>query len=178
MIKISKIKNQKSKILLGFTPSPEYNECKPVDEWSEETRSRMTQCHSRHDVRVVTGFTLIEVIIALALLMATIIIFSSVLSSIPLTKAARNQNLAYHIAAKKIEELRNTPFNSLPSSGSFSDPALNKLENASGALTVADYEGASDIKKVTVTVVWTDPVGPAKSVALETLMSKNGLNKQ
>ncbi len=124
------------------------------------------------------GFTLIEVIVALALLTATLVIFGSALSAIPLTKAARNQNVAYHVAAKKLEELRNTPFANLPSSGSFADPALNNLSNASGQITIADYEESTEIKQVTVTIWWSDPVGPTKSMSVETLMARNGLNKR
>ena len=117
-----------------------------------------------------SGFLLIEVIIALALFIATLTIFGVVLSTLPLTKTARNQNLAYHIAAKKIEELRNTPFVSLPSSGSFVDAGFASLESPSGQLTVADY-GSNQIKRVTVLVSWQEG-GLARSVTMETLMAR------
>ena len=65
------------------------------------------------------GFSLIEVIVALALTIVTIVIFGAAVSSTPLTKTAKYQNIAYHVAEKKLEELRNTDFNSLPPSASF-----------------------------------------------------------
>lgn len=123
------------------------------------------------------GLSLIEIIIALALVVVTITIFGVALSSVPLTKTARNQNLAYHIAAEKIEELRNTPFASLPAAGSsFANPALANLPAGSAAFTIQNYQSDSKIKQVTVTVSWVD-AGKTRSVVLETLMSERGLNQ-
>lgn len=122
------------------------------------------------------GFSLIEMIIALALVLATILVFAAALQSSPLTRHARNQNVAYHVAADQIEELRNTQFSSLPASGSFSGAGLNNLTGAQGEFTITDYQGSSDIKQVVVTVTWLEG-GSAKSLSLETLMSENGLSK-
>lgn len=123
-----------------------------------------------------TGFSLIEVIIALAVLLLAISIFGVALSTTPLTKTSKNQNLAYHIAAKKIEDLRNTQFASLPPSGAFSDPALLNLPLASANLTISNYGGSSQIKQTTVTVSWNEG-GTPRSVILETLISQGGLNR-
>jgi type II secretory pathway pseudopilin PulG len=121
------------------------------------------------------GYSLIEVIIALALVVVTITIFGVAVSSTPLTKTARNQNLAYHIASKKIEELRDTAFDSLPASGAFADSGLAALASPTANLTVADYEGSSEIKKITVVISW-DEAGSTRNVTLETLISNTGLN--
>lgn len=123
------------------------------------------------------GFSLIEMIIALALVLATILVFAVALQSSPLTRHARNQNVAYHVAANKIEELRNTQFSSLPASGAFSDPGLGNLQGATAQLTITDYQGSSDVKQVVVTISWLE-AGATKSLTLETLMSNSGLNKQ
>lgn len=122
------------------------------------------------------GFSLIETIIALAIVLVTLTVFGVALGSLPLTKNARNQNLAYHIAAKKIEELRNTPFALLPPSGSFSDAGLTNLEAGTGTLSITNYEGASQIKDLVVIVSWLEG-GAARNINLETLISENGLNK-
>src|SRR3989344_9310034 len=66
------------------------------------------------------GFSLVELIVALAVVMVAILLFGVAVSSLPVIKGTRNRNIAYHAAAQKIEELRNTPFASLPGSGSFS----------------------------------------------------------
>lgn len=123
------------------------------------------------------GFSLIEVIIALAMTVLTVTIFGAVLNSLPLTKHARNQNLAYHMAAKKVEELRNIDFASLPASSSFTDPGFADLPGASGSFTIVNYGGSSSIKRLIVTVSWAES-GVTKSVILETLMSDKGLNQQ
>lgn len=122
------------------------------------------------------GFSLIETIIALAIMFVTVMIFGVALSSLPLLKTARNQNLAYHVAAKKMEELRNTSFTSLPPSSSFSDPGLASLASSTASFLVVDYQGSSQIKKTQVTVSWYEQ-GVNRSIILETLMTANGLNK-
>lgn len=123
-----------------------------------------------------SGFSLIEAIIGLAIIILTITIFGGVLNTLPLTKHARNQNLAYHLAAKKIEELRNTPFSSLPPGGSFTDPGFSDLASGSGSLTVANYSGSGSIKQLTVTISWSEGAS-SKNLTLETLMSDKGLNQ-
>ncbi|MDP3741451.1 MAG: prepilin-type N-terminal cleavage/methylation domain-containing protein [bacterium] len=122
------------------------------------------------------GFSLIEVVIALAIVLIAVSIFAVAINTVPLTKHARNQNLAYHLAAKKVEELRNTPFDSLPASGSFNDAGFTDLPQASGNLAVANYSGSAQIKRLTVTVSWSES-GSSQSLVLETLMSDRGLNQ-
>lgn len=122
------------------------------------------------------GYSLIEVIIALAIVLVMLVIFGGAISTIPLTKTARNQNVAYHIAAKKIEELRNTPFASLPGSGSFSDTALAELPGSTAALTAVNYQGSSIIKHFTVQVSWTENQ-TSRNVTLDTLIGEQGLSQ-
>ncbi len=131
-----------------------------------------------HQLRAISyGFLLIEVVVALAVFILTLTIFGVAVSTAPLTKTARNQNLAYHIASKKIEVLRHTPYASLPANGtsSFSDTGFTDLPGATGQLTIAQY-GANQIKRVTVTVSWQE-AGTARSVVIETLMALAGLNQ-
>lgn len=123
-----------------------------------------------------SGFSLIEVIIALAVLLLAVSVFGVALSTTPLTKTSKNQNLAYHIAAKKIEDLRNTQFATLPASGPFSDPALSNLPLAAANLLISDYSGSSQIKQAAVTVNWNEG-GTPRFVTLETLISQGGLNR-
>jgi len=126
--------------------------------------------------RFLTGFTIIETTIALLLIIVTVTIFGVALSSLPLTKTARNQNIAYHIAAKKMEELRDTQFASLPAGSSFTDPVLLNLNGAQASFTLEDYQGSSQIKTATVTVQWQEE-SRTRDVVLETLISDKGLNR-
>ena len=125
----------------------------------------------------VSGFLIIEVVVALALFLVTLTVFGVAVSTIPLTKTASDQNLAYHIAAKKIETLRHTAYASLPAVGtsSFTDSGFSNLNSATGQVVVATY-GSASAKKITVTVSWQD-AGKARSVVIETLMSNAGLNQ-
>lgn len=125
--------------------------------------------------RLKKGFTLVETLIALALVGATLVVFGAAVATLPAIKTARDQNIAYHVAAKKIEELRKTPFDSLPASGSFSDPGLSNLSSSTASLVISDYEGSSDIKRVTATVSW-DMLGATRDIVLETLIGESGLN--
>lgn len=122
------------------------------------------------------GFAFIEVIIALALVLVTLTIFGVAVSTLPLTKTSRNQNIAYHVAAKKMEELRNTSFTALPVGGPFTDAGLNNLTSATANLSITDYQGSTLIKKATVIVNWLEE-GVIRNVILETLMSEDGLNR-
>lgn len=123
------------------------------------------------------GFSLVEVIIAMGLILVTVMIFGVALSALPLTKTARNSNIAYHVAAKKIEEIRNLPFGSLPASGSFTDSAMSQMPSgATASLTVQNYSGSSQIKQITATISWTEN-GNGKSTTLDTLVASGGLNQ-
>ena len=122
-----------------------------------------------------SGFTMIELMLSLALLFVTLVIFTAALGTLPLIKNTKNQNIAYHVAADKLEQFRNLDFAALPLSGGFADPALDQLESASADFAINDYEGSSQIKRVTVTVSWLEAQA-AKNVVLETLISDTGLN--
>ncbi|OGE76806.1 MAG: hypothetical protein A3C85_03285 [Candidatus Doudnabacteria bacterium RIFCSPHIGHO2_02_FULL_48_21] len=122
------------------------------------------------------GFSLVELIVALAVVMVAILLFGVAVSSLPVIKGTRNRNIAYHAAAQKIEELRNTPFASLPGSGSFSYPILSSLASSTAQLTVSNYLGDSEIKQAIVVVSWFENSG-TQSVRLDTLISNSGLNE-
>lgn len=122
------------------------------------------------------GYTMIEVIIALAIVLVVVLVFGVAVSTIPLTKTARNQNVAYHIAAKKIETLRNTDFASLPASGSFSDSGLSQLPSSTASLVVSNYQSSTIIKQVTVNVSWVEDT-KSRSVILDTLIAEKGLSQ-
>lgn len=131
----------------------------------------------RSKVKGQSGFSLIEIILAFFLIGVAITIFFSTIGSFLWTKGGKDQQLATRIAIKKMEEIRNTPFSSLPSSGPFSDPDLSKLPSGSGNLTVTDWNGNSGIKAVTVKVSWQQAQG-TKEVRLDTLITKGGIGQQ
>jgi len=114
--------------------------------------------------------------VALGLTVAALVMFGVVLSTVPLTKDSRNQNIAYKVAGKKIEQLRNTPFTNLPSSGVFTDPGLADIASSTATLTVSDFGGNVEIKQINVMITWEES-GGTKNLSLDTLISSGGLNQ-
>lgn len=119
------------------------------------------------------GISTVEVILSLFIISAALVVYSSSLNLVRLTKSTKYQDIAYHAAIKKIEDLRNTPFSSLPASGSFSDPNFLLLPSGSGQITVTNQ--ASDLTQVQVLVTWSEQ-GNLKTVNLTTLIYASGLN--
>jgi len=121
------------------------------------------------------GFTLIEVLITLALVSVLISIFFTATNIWRWIRHVRWQTFAKQIASREIEQLRNTPYDNLPASGSFSDSNMTKIPQGSGQMNIAVVNGQADLSQVKVTVFWVQE-GQTKSIQLDTLMSKNGLN--
>ena len=120
------------------------------------------------------GFTLIEIVISLFIIIAIITILLTT-SSVQLASRGSNlQGVAVKIASRQIETLRKTDFSLLPQSGPFADPDLAKLPQSSAQRTIGDYQSDEDIKVVTIQVTWVVG-GAAKETKLETLIYKNGL---
>jgi len=120
------------------------------------------------------GFSLIEIVISLALIAVTLIGYYAALRTITLTRQSKHQSLAVQLATKKIEELKATAFSSLPSGGVIDDPLLLSLPSATSTFSLADYSGSNQIKKVTVTIKWQEPNGQ-KTVEFTSLLIANGL---
>lgn len=118
------------------------------------------------------GFTLIEVLIALGILAAAVLICQAIISSTTLARTVKNKDLALKIANHKMEELRALGYANLPASGIFSDPLLSSLPNPSAAIEVSDYN--SELKQVVVNVAWTELSGVSPEVELTTLLTKTG----
>lgn len=122
------------------------------------------------------GFSLIEVIIALAVVSASLLLYAGTAATVRLGRTTRDQVQAYRIAARQMEILRSTSFAALPASGNIIDSNLSALPAGSGSFTVADYPGtAGKLKTASVTVNWTRD-GEPRIVNLQTLMSETGFN--
>src|SRR3989344_2070742 len=119
------------------------------------------------------GMSLIEVVISMGILLALFALYTAALNTMTGTKYLRFENLAYHVANKKMEELRGTAFMSLPSSGTVADAQLAQIPSGAGNFTVADYALYSGMKEITVTVTWIEN-SLAKQVQLKTLAGSGG----
>ncbi|OGE82787.1 MAG: hypothetical protein A3B10_03900 [Candidatus Doudnabacteria bacterium RIFCSPLOWO2_01_FULL_44_21] len=121
------------------------------------------------------GLSLVEVVVSMGVLVALFALYAVALNTTTLTKKLRYQNVAYHVANKKIEELRGVAFVSLPPSGTISDSLLSQIPAGSGSFTVVDYSEFSGLKEITVTVTWNEGA-IAKQVLVKTLAGSGGIN--
>jgi Tfp pilus assembly protein PilV len=120
------------------------------------------------------GFTLLEIVITLLLIMAIVTLlfaFSGTLSS---SRGSNLQSIATKVASKQVESLRKTSFDSLPPSGGFSDPDLARLPQATATRTISDYQSSTDIKQILIQVDWVVN-GANKNVKIETFIYRYGL---
>jgi Tfp pilus assembly protein PilV len=120
------------------------------------------------------GTSLVEVILCMFMLTVLLVLYASALNTVALTRKLRYENLAYHIANKQMETLRNTGYDSLPASGNIVDAQLAQIPAGAGTFTTAAYPGYGGVKQIIVTVTWTDP--SAKQVELRTLAGTGGIN--
>lgn len=124
------------------------------------------------------GFSMVEILISLAVLGLTVFLYFGLLNSFFWIAESRHRNLAVKIANKKIEELRSLPFDQLPPSGSFSDDLLNHLPQASATLILSDYPQTSGaVKQAQININWLERTLP-KTIELDTLISSQGIGKR
>ena len=122
------------------------------------------------------GFTLIEILLALIFILVIIAILFSASGTFTTSRSSNLQSIAAKIASREIETLRNTSFDSLPSSGPISDSDLSKLPSGTASRTILDYGSPADpkIKQVSIQVNWTFNGAP-REIKMDTLISENGL---
>ncbi len=118
--------------------------------------------------------SLIEVLISMFLLTVLVALYGAALNTLALTGKLRNENLAYNVASRQIETLRETPFASLSGSGTISDPLLSSIPSGSGSYAVVDHSTFTGMKEITVTVNWND--GQSRTVQIKTLAGSGGIN--
>ncbi len=120
------------------------------------------------------GYTIIEVIISLFIIGVVLIIYSAASNTVILNRSTKFQEVALRIASAEMDTLRALPYNSLPSSGPFSDPLLSSLPSGTATLIVTAYNATT--KEITATVTWREPGDSAtKSVSLTTLITQGGI---
>ena len=116
------------------------------------------------------GFTMLEVLMAMALFSVALIALAS-LSTIVIRGdlAANKLSVATTLAQDKLEELKLTSYDNVTST------ALTTVTStpwASRGVDVTPETPIPGVKKIDVTVSWTDDKGKSHSVSLSTLRSK------
>lgn len=123
----------------------------------------------------VKGYTLTEIVLVLAFLGIIISgVFPVFINSIEANKSAEYYSKAYKILDSKIEEYRNSDFNSLTDT----EFDIAELPSGHGVLTVEEnVEGApqNDIREVELTVSWN--FKRDREVKIATYIARGGIKK-
>jgi len=125
------------------------------------------------------GFTLIETVLSLFVIVALVTIIFAVSGSYSTSRNSNLQGLAAKIASRESESVRQGGFATLASlPTTFNDSDLAKLTGATTSQTAVDAcsppANPCKIKLVTVQVNWTQ-AATTKSTKIETLIYENGL---
>ena len=120
-----------------------------------------------------SGVTLIEVLIAIFIIGAVLVLYQTSLNTSTLARESKNQETALLIASNKIQEVRAAGYDSVPATGSFADTQLASLPSGTASLTNTAFNATT--KQVTVVVQWFDArSATTKDLTLSTLVASAG----
>ena len=124
------------------------------------------------------GFTLIEVLVTIMVLAVVLIaLFSCFLYGFTVISRMRQTAIVTQCIQEELELIRNMPFNNILSlDSSFENESLSLLEDSSGILSLED-SGGDDIKKLTVSVIWSYK-GRQMRRDIVTFVTRKGINKR
>ncbi|ABC78216.1 hypothetical membrane protein [Syntrophus aciditrophicus SB] len=122
------------------------------------------------------GFTLIEVLVAICLIGIALLSMTSLTTMVIKGNAySKTRTTATTLAKDKLEELKNTSYSNLPSSGTDYAASTGAVQaSATGAYYTREWEiedSVANVKNVTVTVSWPWQ-GSERNVALKTMVSR------
>lgn len=123
------------------------------------------------------GFTLVEVLLGIALVIVGLVALSYLIA-LPtvLNRDARYNMLAHRAARDQIEALRQQYRSSLPANCSgvpFTNSSVSALPNGQAQMTISDYQGSTRLKSVVITVTWADTAQSGnRSISVPTLLGQ------
>lgn len=119
------------------------------------------------------GFTLIEILVVVGIIGVIAVVLQLALSEGRLIAVAKGQEIALRIATNKLEDLRAGGYDTIPTSGTFSDTQLATLASSTAVLTVTDVNAGT--KQIVITVSWREPgVTSLQTVTLSSLITNTG----
>ena len=138
-----------------------------------EGKDRVIHRHHKNK----NGFTLVEVLIALAILAIGLLALAGLqVVVIKGNAASKNLTSAVILAEAKMEELKGKGFRNLRND-SFQDPnnPISEIGEKGGIFmrswVIGNYLGSADMKEITVTLTWRDSLGE-HSIPLRAVFSK------
>jgi len=124
------------------------------------------------------GFTFIEVLVTMLILGVVLIaLLSCFLHGFNVISRMRQMAIATQCIQEELELIRNMSFDDILSlEASFTNESLSLLEDSSGILSLED-SGGSDIKKLTVSVIWSyNGIQIRRDIV--TFVTRKGINKR
>ncbi|OGG40278.1 hypothetical protein A2118_02240 [Candidatus Kaiserbacteria bacterium GWA2_50_9] len=118
------------------------------------------------------GFTLVEIIVALFIMSVGVVFATMVIGTMQVTRDSAFENVAFHIAENKLNELRAGGYAALPANGSFSDSQLTSLPQSLASTTITTLNAKT--KQVATGVSWLGADGQTRVVSLTTLIVESG----
>lgn len=132
------------------------------------------------DIRNEKGFTLLEVLITIAVMAIVFIALAGAFNTIHQINARANTlTVATQLAQQQHEKVRNTAYNSIAIGTSDFSSVLTPYKNLGSpksATMVVTQVNANGLKKIDITILYTDQKNP-KTVKVTTLVALNGINK-
>jgi Tfp pilus assembly protein PilV len=102
------------------------------------------------------GFSLVDTIVSIALLIVIALVIGGFVLSIPLRRAANYKTIAARIATDQLEKLHATQWSALPSvTTTVVSSALLDLPDGAGEYITKAWGGTTNIKEAQVIVSWT-----------------------
>ena len=120
------------------------------------------------------GFTLVEVMIAMVILSAGLLALAEIqVTAIRANATSKNITSATILNEGKLEELMADGFSSL-SNGTITEVNIDETGSSGGKFDretiIEDYDSSTAMKKVTVTISWTDNMG-SFDITMENVLS-------
>ncbi len=97
--------------------------------------------------------------------------YSVGINTYAVSRDSKNQDIATHIAANKMEAIRAAGYAALATSTAFTDPLLSSIPQGAASTTATAINAYT--KQVDVIVGWVRDTHP-RSITLTTLMTSNG----
>lgn len=131
-------------------------------------------------MRIQKGFSLVEIIIGIFIVGLIVIVIGNLPNAINLVTSSQADSTVREIAAKKMEDVRLSGYDSLVNGTTpINDSRLNSFSNASGFTVITNCSDAvcksnEVMKEVKITISWSEN-GEPKTYQLVTLVGKDGL---
>lgn len=118
------------------------------------------------------GFSLADVVVAIGIFVIIALMLGSFVYVQMLRRLAQYEAYATRVATDKLEELKSTAWDTLPSNGAITHDTLLELPGGSGSFTVGALSGS--VRQVEITISWTYR-GRSKEYKQTTYLSEGGL---